>query len=71
MGNKHPFYKINEEKETNSTFKNQENTITSSNIRDRKKPTPLHGYFYVNGMIFLDTKTVKINFLLGQPLTPR
>ena len=48
-----------------------EKTFTSSNTRETQKHTPLHGFFYVNGLIFLHTRMGKINFLSVKSLTSR
>ena len=69
MGNQHSFYRVKLGERNQQCIRKYKNTFTYFNIRETRKPTPLHGNFYVDCLILLHYNTRKINFFLVKSLT--
>ena len=63
-GNQHPFYRVKWGGRNQHFIQKYKVTLRLPKSERHKKPTSIHGHFYVNGLIFLHSKTEKINFLL-------
>ena len=59
MDKQHPFYKVKRVGRNQQRVQKSKNVFNSSNIRERQKTTSIHGFFCVNGLILLHSKTGK------------
>ena len=63
MGKQHPLYRVKWAEINQQYVQESKNALISYNTKKTQKPTSIHENFYVNSLIFIHSKTGKINFL--------